>query len=615
MEKNKDRLRPSFEFIQSVLETLPADIRKRVIRLTLAQSVIGLLDLLAVAIIGLLSAFTVQNFSTVEKENDFLSFLSREPFSKLSLQQQFLIFASLSAFLLIVKTTYSAILARKLTDTLASTSSQTTARLARSILEGGLGIIYSQSNQSVAFALTRGVEVLILQIIAPLTWLMSDLLLLALLFGSLIFFDLTTGITSLLFFGLVGILLNQVTNKKSKKLGRIVSSKNIESIQLINSSLLLYRVVRIRGTLDRVTKLIGDSRQGVSTSLAQLAFLQFVGKYIIEVALVIGAVLIGVTQLMLHDSVTATMNFVLFLAAGIRIAPSILRIQQCFLLIRSGIGLSEVTLNLILGSKTPKIESSRTSRVSSVKFIPTVKLDNVSLSLSKENEKTILSNVSLDIHPGEIVALSGVSGCGKSSLIDVILGFRNPSRGSALVSGVSAFDIADFWPQRTGLVPQELSLIDGTIKENILLGLREDEYDEVSLMKAIKFADLSDFVESLQNGLNHTITDNGRELSGGQKQRIAIARAIITQPQLLVLDEATAGLDTKSESNVMSNLRGYVKGVESRAVIFATHKKLVLQGADKVVFIENGEVTDLGDFVSLTERNSNFKKMISIYEE
>lgn len=603
-----------FRVISLTFHNLDERVKVRIVRLACAQSLMGFLDLIALASIGLLSAFAISNVSASETPKIINYLLASKLLGDLTFQQQFAILTTLTILLLVMKTIYSALLTRKLAYLLSHSSSYLTTKLSKSLLRGSLSRIEENSKQTIAFALTRGVEVIVLQILAPTILLLSDILLLLLLMIGLVALDWSTGLATILFFSIVTFVLHQLSSKNSKKLGLEISKNNVESNQLINSTLSLFRVLKLRGALDDVANLIGESRVIVANSLARLSFLQFAGKYIVEVSLILGAAIIGTIQLALKDFASAAVNFVLFLAAGVRIAPSILRVQQSLLLIRSGIGLSEKTLELMLNltEDSEVTDHRRNFEESHLRlFSPKIQLRNVHFAYALDKRSFSLKDISLEVETRQLVALTGKSGCGKSSLVDLILGFHEPQKGSVLISGLSVREAIQFLPGKVGYVPQEVSCMDGSIKQNILMGLREDEYQEVLLREALDFANLSEFVDSLPDGLQHILTENGRELSGGQKQRIGIARAIITKPQLLVLDEATSGLDTISESIVLEKIRRYVESGEDRLAIVVTHKESILQKVDNIIFMDNGSIREMGSFDKLKNDNKSFLELIS----
>ena len=161
--------------------------------------------------------------------------------------------------------------------------------------------------------------------------------------------------------------------------------------------------------------------------------------------------------------------------------------------------------------------------------------------------KFILKNVNISLKEYSITALVGKSGAGKTTLVDIILGIHNPVEGEVTISKFPPMEAINKWPGAVAYVPQDIKIINGTIKDNIIIGYSSDEIEETYISEAIDKARLTEFVSSLPKGIETHIGDSGSFLSGGQKQRLGIARALLTKPKLLVLDEATNSMDKETE--------------------------------------------------------------------
>jgi len=189
--------------------------------------------------------------------------------------------------------------------------------------------------------------------------------------------------------------------------------------------------------------------------------------------------------------------------------------------------------------------------------------------------------------------LVGPTGAGKTSAADVLLGVLNPDSGSVTISGVSPAEAVLKWPGAISYVPQDVVIANGTIKQNVCLGFNPDLVPESYVWDALAAAQLVEFVRSLPNGLNSEVGERGTKISGGQRQRLGIARALFTQPKLLVLDEATSALDGETEAAITSaiqNLKGKV------TVIVIAHRLSTVRDADNVVYLDKGKVVSQGTF-------------------
>jgi ABC-type multidrug transport system fused ATPase/permease subunit len=317
-------------------------------------------------------------------------------------------------------------------------------------------------------------------------------------------------------------------------------------------------------------------------------------KYVIESTVVIAALLISATQFLLTDAVHAVGTLSVFLAAGTRIAPAILRLQQGAIQIQSGLGNATATLEMIeeLAESKGVTSFSDVFNSSHVDFVPKVAIKNLHLTYFGQF-KPALEEITLQIDPGSVTAIVGPSGAGKTSLIDVILGVVTPTYGEVLISGIDSKVAIAKWPGALSYVPQDISIANRTIAENIALGFKVNEISEAQLWEVLKIAQLEKFVRSLPDGIQTKVGDRGAKLSGGQRQRLGIARALITKPQLLVLDEATSSLDGQSELDVSDAIKE-LKG--SVTVVMIAHRLSTVRNADQVIYMEGGKILARGTF-------------------
>src|SRR6056297_3144413 len=209
---------------------------------------------------------------------------------------------------------------------------------------------------------------------------------------------------------------------------------------------------------------------------------------------------------------------------------------------------------------------------------------------SYEEDKQVLHNISFDVEPGQVIALVGSSGSGKSTIAGLAASFLNPDSGKITIDelDLSKIDLTSF-RQFLGVVLQDDFLFEGTIRENILFP-RPDATDK-ELQAAVKAAYVNEFTDRFDKGLDTVIGERGVKLSGGQRQRIAIARAVLANPRILILDEATSNLDTESESLIQKSLAELTKG---RTTFVIAHRLSTIRKADQILVIENGQIAEQG---------------------
>ncbi|MDD4467190.1 MAG: ATP-binding cassette domain-containing protein, partial [Candidatus Pacebacteria bacterium] len=239
-------------------------------------------------------------------------------------------------------------------------------------------------------------------------------------------------------------------------------------------------------------------------------------------------------------------------------------------------------------------------------FKEEIRIENVSYTYPKSTQEA-LKNVSFAVKKGEAVGIIGPTGCGKTTIADIILGLLEPTKGKIEVDKKNIRENIDGWQKNIGYVPQFIYLSDDTIYNNIAFGIDKEKIDKSRLLKAAKVACLDDFVKKLPKGLDTFIGERGIRLSGGQRQRIGIARAIYHNPEILVMDEATSSLDNITEKYVIEAIERLKKG---RTVIIIAHRLTTVKNCDILYMFKEGRIVGSGTYKDLFERNSDFKLMV-----
>jgi ABC-type multidrug transport system fused ATPase/permease subunit len=335
-----------------------------------------------------------------------------------------------------------------------------------------------------------------------------------------------------------------------------------------------------------------------------------IGKYIMEAAIVFGAFFVSLSQFVTKDGQHAIATLAIFLAAGSRIAPAVLRIQTGAIQIKSGLGTASPTLDLIdeFNESIVDIDGIHPLELSHKGFVPGITLKDLMFTYPG-GEHPALSNISLEIVPGEVISVVGPSGAGKTTLIDVLLGVIEPDSGSVQISGLSPKEVNLAYPGAIGYVPQDVIVIDGTIRQNIGLGFSVEEATDENLIRPLQISQLDEWVRSLPSGSDERTGERGANISGGQRQRLGIARALFTAPRLIILDEATSSLDGQTEadvSNAISSLKGDV------TIIMVAHRLSTVRNSDKVVYIDSGKILCVGKFDEIRNQVPDFDKQASL---
>ncbi|WP_090140887.1 ABC transporter ATP-binding protein [[Lactobacillus] rogosae] len=223
-------------------------------------------------------------------------------------------------------------------------------------------------------------------------------------------------------------------------------------------------------------------------------------------------------------------------------------------------------------------------------------------------DRPVLHNLNLHVDKGETIALVGESGAGKSTILNLVIGFNQVNRGEVLIDGHNMKDIdLRSYRKHLAVVPQTSILFSGTIRDNITYGV--DNVDEATLDEIVKAANLTDLINSLPDGLDTMVGEHGGKLSGGQRQRISIARALIRNPKVIVLDEATSALDSISEKLIQEALNNLTK---DRTTFIVAHRLSTIKDADKIAVIADGHCVEYGTYDELMNLKGEFYQMKKI---
>jgi len=586
------RLRKS-SFARAINILSRSDQRKLLI-VTLLQILMGGLDLLGVLAIGLLGALSVTGLQSRNPGNQVTEVLEFLHIQEASFQEQVIVLGISAVVLLVGRTVLSIFFTRRTLFFLSRRGAKISADLISRLLSQSLLVVQARTTQETVYAVTTGVERIVLQVLGTTVVWIADFALLCVMLVGLLVVDPVTAISTFLVFSLVGFFLYKLMHLRAGNLGIENSKLSIRSNEKIVEVFASYRESVVRNRRDYYAREMGLLRYSLASTSAELAFLPYVSKYIIETTVVVGAVLIGASQFFFQSESQAVATVAVFLAAGTRIAPAVLRLQQGTINIISGLGVATPTLDLIEELGTAPITENTEDKLDVIHegFNSEINIEDVSFTYPNKIQPAI-TNVSLTIPAGSSVAFVGASGAGKTTMVDILLGVLTPDNGSVLVSDLPPMLAVAKWPGAVSYVPQDIAISSGTIRENIALGYPLEEATDELIMSALKMAQLDEFVSSLPEGIDTQVGERGARISGGQRQRLGIARAMFTQPHLLVLDEATSSLDGATEASISNSIQA-LKG--STTVVIIAHRLSTVKNVDNVVYLSNGKVLATGTF-------------------
>lgn len=568
--------------------------RQKLIAVTAFQACMSFLDLLGVAIVGLLGALAISGVSTGSPGNRVSKALELLNIESFQLQAQVGILGSIAAILLLLRTILSIYFSKRIFKYLSHLSASLSAELIGKILSQPITSLRLKSSQELVYLSTIGVTSVSLNIIGSTVNLFTEVILLGVLTVGLVVLDPLTALSVLIVFLIVGYLLHRISSKKAKNLGQLDVTYSVNSNEEIVEIIESYREAVVRNRRQFYAKEIGNLRLRMADVLSEIAFLPSLNKYITEVAIILGALLISAIQFIMQDASHAFGTLAVFLAAGTRVAPAVLRIQQGQLTIRVNASSAAKTLELISDLRNVQpLEMTSDALVTDHKeFDPSISIKAVSYRYPK-NDAYSLTNIDLHVKRGELIALTGPSGAGKTTLVDVLLGILSPEKGVVEISGMSPMKAINKWPGAIAYVPQDSKIISGSIKKNVCMGYPEDAVSDELVWDALRIAQLDEYVNNLEFGIDTEISDNGSNMSGGQRQRLGIARALITKPKMIILDEATSSLDGETEFRVSESIKS-LRG--NTTIIMIAHRLSSVKNSDKVFYIDLGEIKSSGSF-------------------
>jgi len=564
------------------------------------QSAMSLIDLLGVATLGLVGSLAirgVQSQAAGDRVSKVLVFLKIENHS---IQQQVAILSIFAVALLTFKTVFTIYFSRRILFFLGNKSAGISTTLINRTLSGGHIGLKRRTQTEIQYATGDGVTAIALGVLGVGANLIADFSLLIVVGLGVFVIDPFSALTTVGMFGSIGLILYLCMSRSAKKIGTAMANLNVAGNSKLYEVINAYREIYIRNRLQYYVDEISAVKREFAYESARQTLLPNISKYIIELSVTIGAMLVAALEFSTRDASHAAASLALFMAAGSRIAPALLRIQQGSIQIQGNLGLAEPTFRLLDElADVPILKNSESSLdFDHFNFRAEIKVSNISFSYPGSDFEN-LSEISFDVQEGEMLAIVGPSGSGKSTLIDLMLGVLNPASGQIIISGLAPIDAIRKWPGAVGYVPQNVNLINESVHRNLEIGFPEGVVPQTKVDDALRDAHL------LEDEIrpNDKIGEFGANISGGQRQRVGIGRALLFNPKLLVLDEATSSLDSKTENNIsgtLANLKGKV------SLIVVAHRLSTVKSADKIIYLDKGKIMATGNFDELRAQVPDF---------
>jgi ATP-binding cassette, subfamily B, bacterial MsbA len=409
---------------------------------------------------------------------------------------------------------------------------------------------------------------------------------------------------------LMSLLLLPLIAYSTKKFGKGVKKKRKEAqrklsflTQRIGESVFGARIIKIFNRETKMADKFRSDNQRYYKELLRVVRLKEFTKLIIDgvTGFGIAAVLWYGGSMIVNGTITAGVFASVLVAVYMMFSP-MKKLGEAYN------SLQEARASIERIDKLEAAEPEKTGRVALERFTKSIKFENVSFSFPENNEP-VLRDVNIEIFQGEVVAMVGRSGVGKSTLADLIPKFNVPTTGRLTIDGIDINDMEiHSLRQQIGIVSQEIILFNDTVRENIAFG--KPGVTEAEIIDAAEMAYADEFIQHMPGKYDTVIGDRGLKLSGGQRQRLAIARAILKNPPILILDEATSSLDSVSEALVQKALDKLMRG---RTTIVIAHRLSTIKNADRILIVNKGRIEDVGKHEELISRSSTYRELYSAF--
>ena len=603
--------------VKSALALLDRRSKRILLVLVLIQVLVAGLDLLGVLLFGLVAALSASAVAgqTSQTLTDVLNLVGLTDADEVYLA---IGLAAAAGLVFVTKSVLTFLLVRRSLRFLANRQAMVSSRLAEQLLSRPLLFVQRNSSQQNAYALTSGANAATLGVLGNSVVVVAELALLAVMAAGLLLIDPLVAIFTIVFFAALGLIMNRALGNWARRLGVQLAAAEVASYTSVQDALRTYRETTVSGRRTLFVERFQGLRWQAAKYQADSQIMNQVSKYVFEVGLIVGGAALAVSQVLTREVVAAVAVIAVFLTAASRIMPALLRLQQASLGIRQAAGTAAPTFELnrdmesaveefgIDGVLRNRILAGLSSEHDG--FTPDLDMREVTVTYPGA-EMPAIAEASVSLASGESLALVGPTGAGKSTLADLVLGVLEPEIGAVRVSGMRPTDAVSRWPGAMSYVPQEVIVLNGTIRDNVALGLPTDAVDDDIIWEALERSHLADMLRREREGLDTTVGEHGVRLSGGQRQRLGLARALYTRPRFMVLDEATSALDAETEKAVTDALQELSGDV---TLVIIAHRLATIRHCTQVVYVEGGRIQSRGTFEEVRAAQPNFNRQAEL---
>jgi len=556
------------------------------------QFLLSVLDLFGVILIGIIGALSVRGLQNAEYGDRIDLVLRFLRLDNQDLRFQVTSLGALAVGFFVVKTTGSALVQRKVIRFFSSRTAHFSSQIfAKSIKELGIKSTNSDMQQQI-YAVTTGVSSIMNGVLVQTLNLISDSSLFLILLFGLFLVEPGIALTTLTVFSLTALILSKVMLGRAFVIGKEMARQQTISSQVAEETIRMFREYYVSDLIESALGRFRSSRISFSKVESEQRFAPYISKYAFEIVMILSFAVVTGIQFSINSVATSAGNISVFLAASVRIAPAVLRLQQSLISLKGNLGGASPTFTLLeeLNTLKPRANKEATHAYASLESINSqfkhargevISMNSCSFAYGDSKSETLVK-LNLNLREGEHLAIFGPSGVGKTTLVDLILGIRKPTSGEILLFGQEPEFVISHRKKVLSYVPQKTWLIDATIAENVRLTSTEpSSVTDSHILDLFQVVGLH--IENQDTDLlDYRVGYGGSKLSGGQSQRIAIARALARNPNLLILDEATNALDQNSQELILKRIMSKYPRL---TLITITHNKSLLKFADTIFLL------------------------------
>ena len=444
-------------------------------------------------------------------------------------------------------------------------------------------------------------------ILVPGITLLTEVIIVFSIIFALLFMEPAKTLVLISGFGSILLIVMFFIKRKMDAMGIVSQQYFGEMIKSVNQSLGGIKLTKVSRASDYFVNIFNNNIKRYSLNSANLKNISQWPRYLIEVIVVLGIVIaVIVTTYDNLDSKIDLSQLSFFGLAAVRLMPSFNRITSSYINIRYYSASLDVVFNELNTSNSGK-EEVDIDRDNFITFSQDIVFDNVSYKYPGSIKHSI-KNLSFKIKRGKSIALIGESGSGKTTIVDLICGLLEPNNGLIMVDGKNIFTNLHEWRGMISYVPQDIYLLDDSLRNNISYGVKPEDVDDNLIAHVSKLAMLDNYINELEFGYETMIGENGVKMSGGERQRLGIARALYNNPKILILDEGTAALDNKSQQYVINSINAIASEI---TVITIAHRLDTVKSCDLILLIEKGGVKKEIIKIMLSKLDMDISKLIN----